>query len=81
MGLKRTLEANSQFAESSKPCMRALNTPSMLVKAVVLLDASATYLGDDAALVQVLPTTREVVALVGVQFVRAASGMTTKARY
>ncbi|CAB3753171.1 hypothetical protein BPA30113_02954 [Burkholderia paludis] len=30
MGLKRTLEANAQLAESSKPCVCVLNNPSML---------------------------------------------------
>lgn len=49
--------------------MRALNNPSMLARAVVLPDTSASYPGDNAALVQVLSATCKVVFLV-----RAALG-------
>lgn len=61
--------------------MRALNHPSVFAEAVVLLDALTSNRGNDAPLVQVLPTTCKVVALVGVQFIGTASGSATEARH
>lgn len=81
MGLKRSFEADAQLSEAGEPCMRALDHPSMLTEAVILLDASASDPGNDAAPIQVLPTTREVVALVGVQFVGSASRTAVEARH
>lgn len=72
MGLKRTLEADAQLAEASKPGICALDRPPMHAQAVVLPDASTSPSRNDAPLVQVLLATRNVVALVCVQFVRAA---------
>lgn len=59
VGLKRSFEADAQLSEAGEPCMRALDHPSMLTEAVILLDASASDPGNDAAPTQVLPTTRE----------------------
>ena len=81
MGLKRSLEADAQLAEASKPSMCALDHPPMFAQAVVLLDASTSNPGNDAPLAQVLPATRKVVALVCVQFVRTATGAAIEARH
>lgn len=73
MRIKGALEADAQLAESSKPSMRALNNPAVLAEPVVLLDAAASDPGSDTPFAQMPPASREVVSLIRVKFVGAAS--------
>lgn len=81
MSIKRTLEANAQLAEADKPGMRALDHPEMPAEPVVLLDAAASDPRADASLAQVLPTACEVVSLICMTLVGAASRTTTESRH
>ncbi|ARU21109.1 hypothetical protein RSSE_p1745 (plasmid) [Ralstonia solanacearum] len=73
MSLKRTLETNAQLAESSKPGMGAFDHPAMLAEPVVLLDATASDPGSHAPLAQMPAASREVVSLIRMKLVGAAS--------
>ncbi len=73
VSLKRTLETNAQLAESSKPGMGAFDHPAMLAEPVVLLDATASDPGSHAPLAQMPAASREVVSLIRVKLVGAAS--------
>ncbi|CAH0443235.1 hypothetical protein LMG9673_03960 [Ralstonia pseudosolanacearum] len=81
MSIERTLETNAQLAEAGKPGMRALDNPAMPAEPVVLLDAAASDPGADASLAQVLPTACEVVSLIRVKLVGAASRAATESRH
>ncbi len=81
MSIKRTLETNAQLAEAGKPSMRAFDHPAMTAGPVVLLDATASDPRTDASLTQVLPTVREVVSLICMKLVGAASRTTTESRH
>ncbi len=81
MSIKRTLETNAQLAEAGKPGMRAFDNPAMPAEPVVLLDATASDPRTDASLTQVLPTAREVVSLICMKLVGAASRTTTESRH
>ncbi len=73
MSLKRALETNAQLAEASKPGMGAFDHPAMLAEPVVLLDATASDPGSHAPLAQMPAASREVVSLIRVKLVGAAS--------
>ncbi len=81
MSIKRTFEANAQLAEAGKPGMRALDNPAMPAEPIVLLDAAASDPRADASLAQVLSTAREVVSLICMKLVGAASRTTTESRH
>ncbi len=76
MDIEATLETNTELAERGKPGMSAFNNPAMLAEPVVLLDAAAGNSCADASLAQMATAPREVISLVGVELVRAASRST-----
>ncbi|MBB1636167.1 hypothetical protein A9975_35660 [Cupriavidus sp. UME77] len=81
MDIEATLGANAQLTKRSKPGMRALHNPAMFAEPVVLLDAAAGDSWADASLAQMPTTPCEVIPLVGVELVRAASRSAGQARH
>jgi len=79
MDIETPFETNAQLAKGGKPGMRALHNPAMFAEAVVPLDATACDSRLDAAPAQMLTTASEVISLVGMEFVWAASRSTGQA--
>ncbi len=73
MDIEAALETNTELAECGKPSMSAFHNPAMLAEPIVLLDASAGDSWVDASLAQMATAPCEVIPLVGVELVRAAS--------
>ena len=72
MGLDVTFKSDLQLAEGGQPRVGALDRPSVAPESVVALDALAGDAILDAPALQMRSAPRVVVALVGMQFVRAA---------
>jgi hypothetical protein len=49
MSIETSLEADTQFAEASKPCMGALDNPAMAAELFAALDTTASDTRGDAA--------------------------------
>jgi hypothetical protein len=81
MNVETTLESNAQFAETSKPGMRALDDPAMPSEPLLAFHTATSDTGRDATLLQVTPTASKVVALVRMQFARTFAGLTIQARH
>lgn len=81
MNIETTLETNAQFAETGKPCMRALDYPAIPTEPLFAFYATTGDTGRDATLSQVTPTTGKVVTLVCMQFARALAGLAIQTRH
>lgn len=81
MNVDAALEASPQLAECSQPGVRALDHPAMTPKPIIALDAAPGNTRPDAQLAQVGAATGKVIALVGMQLVRPASGPTATAAH
>lgn len=77
MDVKPTLEADARFAEGGKPCMGALDYPTMMPEPLLALDAFSGDAWRNATLFQVPQAPTAVIGFVGAQFsgalARAAS--------
>lgn len=81
MNVDAALKASPQLAQGSQPGGRALDHPMMTPEPVIALDATPGNTRRDAQLAQVGAATRKVIALVGMQLVRPASGPATTAAH
>lgn len=79
MSVDVALEANAQLAKSSQPGMGALDHPTMAAQPVIAFNPPTGDAVLDAMTPQMRPTSRMVVALVGVQFCRPALRSTSTA--
>lgn len=68
MEIDAAFEADTQLAHAGKPSVRALDDPAVLAQAVVAFDALASNPRNDAALLEGVAATADVVGLVGMQF-------------
>ncbi len=81
MNIEATFEANTKFAETGEPSMRAFDDPTMPPKP---LAAFYTATGDtslDASLLQIAPAASKVITLVSMQFSRTFAGLTAQSRH
>lgn len=81
MNVDAALKANTQLAEGGQPGVRSLDHPAMTPEPVVAFDAAPGNTRRDAQLAQVGAATGKVIALVGMQLVRPASGPTATAAH
>ena len=56
MNVETTLESNAQFAETSKPGIRALDDPAMPSEPLLAFHTATSDTSRDAELLQVTPT-------------------------
>ncbi|KPL47888.1 hypothetical protein XAXN_17015, partial [Xanthomonas axonopodis] len=73
MDIDAAFEADTQLAHAGKPSVRALDDPAVLAQSVVAFDALACNTRNDAALLEGVAATVDVVGLVGMQFAWPAS--------
>lgn len=81
MNVETTLKADAQFAEASKPGMRALDHPAMPPEPLLVLYASTGDTCRNATLSQVTPAASKVITLVRVQFTRVVAALAIQARH
>ncbi len=81
MNIKSALKANTQFAETRKPCIRALDDPPMSSEPLAAFHAATGDTGLDATLLQITPAASEVMALVCMQLARTFAGLAAQARH
>ncbi|MGF6653656.1 hypothetical protein OKW34_004245 [Paraburkholderia youngii] len=74
MNVETPFETNAQFAETGKPCMRALDHSAMPPEPLLAFHAATGNTGRDSALLQVTPTAGKVIALVRMQLARGFAG-------
>lgn len=75
MNVETPLETNTQFAESGKPGMRALNHPAMPPESLLAFHATTGNPSRDSALLQITPAAAKVVALICMQLTLAFAGL------
>ncbi|MGF6652704.1 hypothetical protein OKW34_003293 [Paraburkholderia youngii] len=80
MNVETPFETNAQFAETGKPCMRALDHPAMPPEPLLAFRAATGNTGRDSALLQVTPTAGKVIALVRMQLARGFAGLAIQTR-
>ncbi|MGF6978182.1 hypothetical protein QFZ94_006697 [Paraburkholderia sp. JPY465] len=80
MNVETPFETNAQFAETGKPCMRALDHPAMPPEPLLAFHAATGNTGRDSALLRVTPTAGKVIARVRTQLARAFAGLAIKIR-
>ncbi len=81
MSIETSLEADTQFAKTSKPCMGAFDNPVMAAELFAALDTTAGDARDGAPPCQRLPAMRIVIPLVRIHFVRVLPWPSGHTRY
>lgn len=78
MNIESVLEANTKFAETSKPGVRAFDTPSMPSEPLVAFRTAAGDTSLDATLLQMKPAACYVIAFICMQLARMFGGWPLK---
>lgn len=81
LNIESALESNTKFSETRKPCMHALDDPSMSPEPLTAFHVAAGDTGLDATLLQITPAAGEVLALVCMQLARTFAGLVAQARH
>lgn len=81
MNVETPFETNAQFAETGKLGVRALDHPAMPSEPFLAFDTATGDTCRDAALPQVPPTARKVMALVRMQLAWAFTGLAIETRH